>query len=238
MNTLFDKLPSFASLTEVEKWEEARRNAPPTVRMATAEDLIDPYAGKREHQRINDHIKSEKERLARIEQERLDALDRVRDVMAYSERLSLEICERIGAGEFRINICSDAHLPTMRRCNQWLRENLDFAALYKQSIEERLNIFEDQLVTIPDDATHDYKIVVKNGKERRVFDPEAIARSKLRVEARRWHLKAYRPQKWGEVSTLNVKNEGEAFDPASMTAEELEKTIADIERKARVSKAA
>jgi hypothetical protein len=58
------------------------------------------------------------------------------------------------------------------------------------------------------------------------------------VEARRWHLKAYRPHKWGEVSTLNVKNEDDSFDPANMSHEELEKMIADIERKVRVVKVA
>jgi hypothetical protein len=46
-----------------------------------------------------------------------------------------------------------------------------------------------------------------------------------------------RPDRWGETSTLTVKD-ADAFDPASMTQAELEKVIFDIERKSRVSKAA
>lgn len=101
-----------------------------------------------------------------------------------------------------------------------------------------MNIFEDEVVTIADDVKADFRVVVRNGKEKRVHDPEVIARAKLRIDARFKHLKAYRPQKWGEQSTLNVHNKDDSFDPASMTAEELEKTIADIEAKNKVVRAA
>jgi hypothetical protein len=57
------------------------------------------------------------------------------------------------------------------------------------------------------------------------------------VETRLKILRAFRPERWAEQSTLITKS-ADGFDPASMTAEELERTIADIEKKSRVSKAA
>ena len=58
-----------------------------------------------------------------------------------------------------INICVDEHLPTMRRCNQWLREHTDFAALYQSAIQDRLSVFEEQVIQIADDMRHDFKTV-------------------------------------------------------------------------------
>ena len=42
----------------------------------------------------------------------------------YDEDLAQEICERISAGELLIEICNELHMPTVRRCNQWLKDEL------------------------------------------------------------------------------------------------------------------
>ena len=173
----------------------------------------------------------------RLEQERLAQRNAVKGAIPYSDAIGAEICERISVGELLIDICDDEHMPTMRRCNQWLKENAEFQALYRDSINDRLNIFEEQVLRIADDMKQDFKTVVKNGKERRVLDPDVIARAKLRIEVRFRHLRAMRPDRWGEQSTLNVKD-ANAFDPATMSAEELEKTIFDIESKSRIVRAA
>ena len=62
--------------------------------------------------------------MARInERERLQKVAQLKEALPYSDALAQEICERIAIGELLINICLDEHLPTMRRCNQWLREH-------------------------------------------------------------------------------------------------------------------
>ena len=63
-----------------------------------------------------------------------------------------------------------------------------------------------------------------------------ISRAKLRVEVRKAHLKAYRPERWAEQSTLNVNNNGD--DPANMSMEELEKKLAELETKEGALRAA
>ncbi len=74
---------------------------------------------------------------------------------------------------------------------------------------------------------------MRNGVKVRVLDGEAIARAKLRVDVRFRHLKAGRPSKWGDSTTLNVKNE-DRDDPANLSLDELEAKIADIETKNRI----
>src|SRR4029077_13001368 len=121
-------------------------------------------------------------------------------------------------------------LPTVRRVTQWLRENQDFALLYKDSINDRLTIFEEEVIKIADDAARDFRDVARNGRTVRVLDGDAIARAKLRVEVRFRHLKAGNPQKWGDSTTIVTKD---ANDFDNMTTEEIERKLADLEAKDR-----
>jgi hypothetical protein len=168
------------------------------------------------------------------ERQRLKHVARAKESLPFSEPIAVEICERIGSGELLINICADEHLPTVRRVTQWLRENNDFALLYKDSIGDRLTIFEEEVIKIADDASRDFRDVQRNGRTVRVIDRDAIARAKLRVEVRLKHLKAYKPSLWGEQSTLNVKSDPRDVD--NMTSEELEKKIRDLEEKDEIIK--
>jgi hypothetical protein len=159
---------------------------------------------------------------------------REKEACEYTEPKAQEICERIAAGEFLINICKDEDLPTVRRCNQWLKEHSDFKALYDEAINDRLSIFEDEVVTIPDQAAKDFdEVLQKDGTTRDVLDPTKISGAKLRVEVRFQHLRACKPQKWGEQSTIITKSRD---DLADMTTEELEVKIADLDTKNRVVK--
>lgn len=190
-------------------------------------------------------LQAEKKRQAefdRVNKAKEDAINRelhkeqlkVKDKIEYSEELATEICERISAGELLINICKDSHMPTVRRCSMWLKNESDFQALYNMAIADRLTIFEEEVISIADDAARDMKEIQKGGKTIKVQDAEVIARAKLRVEVRFRHLKAGRPQKWGETSTLITKSEDENI--ADMPLDELEKKIAELEHKDRVVK--
>ena len=153
--------------------------------------------------------------------------------LPYSEPLAIEICERVSSGELLIDICADEHLPTVRRVTQWLKESQEFAALYKESLNDRLTIFEEEVIKIADDASRDFRDVQRNGRTQRVLDGDAIARAKLRVEVRFRHLKAGNPGKWGDQSTLITKS-GDELD--HMPAEELERKLAELELKDAIVK--
>jgi hypothetical protein len=170
-----------------------------------------------------------------INRERFKENQKIKDKIEYTEDLATEICERISAGELLINICKDSHMPTVRRCSAWLKSEGDFQALYNMAIADRLTIFEEEVISIADDATRDMREIIKSGKTIKVQDAEVIARAKLRVEVRFRHLKAGRPGKWGDSTTLITKSEDENI--ADMPLSELEKKIAELELKDRVVKA-
>ena len=118
--------------------------------------------------------------------------------------LAQEICERISIGELLINICLDEHLPSIDEgANNGYVANAEFNILYKSAIDDRLSVFEEQVIQIADDMSRDFKTVIKNSQEKRIPDSEQVARAKLRINVRFRHLKAYRQQRWGDASTVD-----------------------------------
>jgi hypothetical protein len=157
-----------------------------------------------------------------------------KDAIPFSEAIAIEICNRVSAGEFLINICKDDDMLTVRSVIQWKKERSDFRQLYDEAINDRLSIFEDEIVTIADDGSQDIKTITKGNKTTKILDGEVISRAKLRVDVRKAHLRAYRPERWAEQSTLNVNNNGDNVD--AMNIEELEKKIAEIDEKDNIVK--
>jgi hypothetical protein len=160
-----------------------------------------------------------------------------KEQIPFSEAIALEICKRVSAGQFLIAICQDEHMPTVRSVIEWKKYHSDFKTLYDEAIRDRLDIFEDELVTIADDGSADIKTVTKGNKTTKVLDGEVISHAKLRVDVRKAHLKAYRPERWAEQSTLNVNNNN-SDDPANMTTDEIERRLAELEAKECSVKAA
>ena len=204
------------------------------VEWTPVEEIERMWEERTKPRREQERLKAEQEA---IEAKRQAELFVAKGTLPFSEPLAIEICERVSSGELLIDITLDEHMPTVRCVTQWLRESPEFAALYKDSISDRLTIFEEEVIKIADDASRDFRDVVRHGRPTRVLDGEAIARAKLRVEVRLKHLKAYKPSIWGEQSTLNVK-QSDPLDLDQMTTEELAAKIAELEHKEAVVKAA
>jgi hypothetical protein len=49
-----------------------------------------------------------------------------KEQIPFSEWLALEICNRVSAGQFLINICKDEDMPTVRSVTQWKKDNHSF----------------------------------------------------------------------------------------------------------------
>jgi hypothetical protein len=99
-----------------------------------------------------------------------------KEAIPFSESLAMEICHRVSAGEFLTKICLDHEMRTVRSVTQWKKDHKEFALLYDEAIRDRLDIFEDEVVTIADESENDFKLVKKNGKQVRVLDAEVISR--------------------------------------------------------------
>lgn len=113
----------------------------------------------------------------------------------YTEELGLEICERIANGESLRGICRDEAMPDARSVFRWLARDDKFCQQYAHAREAQADALADDLLEISDDGTNDY---YKDAKGNVLVDQDNIARSRLRVDTRKWIASKLKPKKYGE----------------------------------------
>lgn len=106
-------------------------------------------------------------------------------------------------------------MPDVSTVYRWLVANETFREMYTRAREDQADTLADQIIEIADDGINDtYK---KDGVE--VTNQDVIARSRLRVDARKWIAAKLKPKKYGEK--LDLEHSGEIRMPSSMTDEQL-----------------
>jgi hypothetical protein len=88
--------------------------------------------------------------------------------------------------------------------------------------------FGEQILDIADDGSNDWT-EAKNGGAPRV-NKEVVLRSKLRIEARQFHMSRLHPQQWGERQQIDVKNDWSVLteEERSRKADELIAMIREL----------
>lgn len=114
----------------------------------------------------------------------------------YTQEVADLICERIAQGEsLRAILKDDETLPASSTVFKWLNEQEGFSEQYARAREAQADVLFDEILSIADDGRND-SYVDDDGNPR--TDHDVIARSKLRVDARKWMAGKLRPKKYGE----------------------------------------
>jgi hypothetical protein len=84
---------------------------------------------------------------------------------------------------------------------RWLADdaNISFRDQYTLSRQLQADHFADEILEIADDSTGD---VVKDKYDRGRTDHEAINRSRLRIDTRKWLMSKVAPRKYGDRLTM------------------------------------
>ena len=118
--------------------------------------------------------------------------------MAYPKSVRLEICERIAKGESMVSICASKGMPVQSVVYNWLTVDKDFAERYARAREQQAEHYLDEIIAISDDVSLD-EIIDGEGNPR--TNNEAIQRSKLKVDTRKWVMAKLAPKKYGDKVT-------------------------------------
>lgn len=132
----------------------------------------------------------------------------------YSTALADRICARIAAGESLIRICRDEDMPGRSTVMAWLLQDKEFSDKYARARDLQAEVLADEIIEIADDGMNDV-VVGEDGKER--TDHEAIARSKLRVDARKWYASKVAPKKYGDRLQQEITGKDGAPLPAAVS---------------------
>lgn len=83
---------------------------------------------------------------------------------------------------------------------RWVKADEQFAQQYAQSREVGYQLLADEILEISDDASRDV-IDTEHGPK---VDAEVVARSRLRVDSRKWMLSKMLPKVYGDKIDHNV----------------------------------
>lgn len=118
----------------------------------------------------------------------------------YTLELEDRICEEIALGSSLRTVCAAEDMPNAATVFRWLRQNEEFSKHYARACEERSEAMIEDTFDIADDGRNDWMTV--QGKK--VTNREAIERSKLRVDVRKWYASKMKPKKYGDKVDLTT----------------------------------
>jgi terminase small subunit-like protein len=126
--------------------------------------------------------------------------------MPISQDIRDLICEQLADGKSLREICRQDGMPGRSQVFRELAAESEqaFRDQYARARESGLEAMADEILDIADDGTNDF--MERRNDEDSVVGyatcGEAIQRSKLRVDARRWLLSKLAPKKYGEKLEL------------------------------------
>jgi hypothetical protein len=128
----------------------------------------------------------------------------------YTKKLGDEICAQIAEGKSLRTVCASEKMPDKATVFRWLRlpSMKDFCDQYARACEARADAFAEDLLDIADDASNDYMEVMDKDGEVIGYkvNGEAVLRSKLRSDNRKWLMARMQPKKYGEKVDVTSDN--------------------------------
>jgi hypothetical protein len=118
----------------------------------------------------------------------------------YTEEIAANICASIAEGKSLVSICKQDGMPSTVTVYSWLQKNEEFLNIYTRAREDQADTLADEIIDIADDATHDTTVNPETGYE--CANTEWLARSRLRVEARKWVASKLKPKKYSDKLNL------------------------------------
>lgn len=118
---------------------------------------------------------------------------------SYSQKVATEICARLADGESLRSICMDSRMPDKTTVFRWLAQTdgevSAFRNQYARAREAQADRLAEEILEIADDGRND-TYVDEEGNAK--TDHDVIARSRLRVDSRKWLASKLAPKKYGE----------------------------------------
>lgn len=113
----------------------------------------------------------------------------------YDPVIGERICDKLAAGQSLTAVAKLPGFPSSMTVHRWRKANPDFSARVKAARLAGCFLLADLILDIADDTSRDFTI---GGDGRKRFNPEAVQRDKVRVDARKWLLERMLPAVFGK----------------------------------------
>lgn len=118
------------------------------------------------------------------------------------------ICTGISLGKSARAMCVETGI-SQRVLWNWLANDAALMQQYLRAKELCVDAYAEEIIEISDDGSKD-TYTDEKGKE--VMNREVIARSQLRIDARKWYAARLAPKKYGD-KLLNMREDGDMGKP-------------------------
>ena len=126
----------------------------------------------------------------------------------YNKELAEKICARVAKGEWLHKMEHTQGLPCEDTLYEWLRRHSEFSEMYARAREDRTDRLVQEAVEISDNMENDTLFIESDDKSgasaKEVCNHEWIARSRLRVDTRKWLAAKLAPKKYGEQQKVEL----------------------------------
>lgn len=114
----------------------------------------------------------------------------------YTPELAKEICDTIASSNVGIKrLCQgNANWPSHNTIYRWLANFSEFSDQYAQAKRNQIELLVDEILEIADDSSQDQVI---NAQGNLICNTELIARSRLRIDTRKWLAAKLVPKIYG-----------------------------------------
>lgn len=134
---------------------------------------------------------------------------------AYTEAIGVALCAAIAEGMSLRKACALPGMPDVSTVIRWLadEQRAEFCAQYARAREAQADLLAEEILQIADDGRNDTQV----DDDGHVFvDHDVIARSRLRVDARKWLASKMAPKKYGDkIQAEHTGANGGAIQVAS-----------------------
>lgn len=131
----------------------------------------------------------------------------------YSKEIAEEICIRLMKKQSLVEICKDPRMPNTDAVVKWLADprRADFREMYYYARRVQAEMFVDEIFEIADNTQQDWKPRYNKKGEYidHVPDNEAIQRSRVRIDTRKWYAAKMVPKIYGEKLNMDLDVTGD-----------------------------
>jgi hypothetical protein len=144
----------------------------------------------------------------------------------YSEEVAAAICSQIASGDSLKTICNREGMPDRAAVFMWLKREEGFLAMYNAAVAERAECHAEEILDIADDGTNDW--MEQNAKDNAGWrvNGEAIQRSRVRIDTRKWLMSKLHPTKYGDFQRVEVTHTFTELSDEELDAEVLRLAMA------------
>lgn len=139
----------------------------------------------------------------------------------FSQSIADKICNEIISGKSLRTICLEKNMPAPSMVFRWLANDKykKFREQYAHACQARTDALVEEIFDIADDGHNDWMEKNFGNRTETVVNREAIERSKLRVDSRKWYASKMKPKKYGEK--LDLTSDGEKVQVAPLVVSEI-----------------